>query len=464
MLKNFSIAVSPLRSHLCNRSHGRAAILATILFSGYFSELSGQEVLPMRRLSPAEPIFASPIPAGVSQAGPVYMAPIQNGIVQPSEARFFHAVPGAPNVLVAPSVTAPAKHVGSSAIDLNNLSPDILNCDVCRQRLGLPPKSNHVAGQAAEKSTSNSAPQTIPAPTNAGAQSTRPSVSANTALAEQPVRMLGSPGLISSLTAEQLAKEGLVVEEFKPPQTQPDAIQLSGLPLEVRQQFFKELDLPFGAKVMSANVAKPTLSQEPTEKGADVAKSEPSANNAEPATNTVAAPQTPANEGRSLGSPGIVAANDESEKVSEPLKAPLPPPSKEQVVAPEIAAAKALEEAIEKSVADAIDQSATQQQSLEKQQREFESRLSQMQAEWKERMLQADVANREALSLLERRTAEVSELQSLLQQQKDELAKVKEELGKQSKEAKKSPPATKKETRKKEAGKDRQPTKPTIDT
>ncbi len=39
----------------------------------------------------------------------------------------------------SPAVTT--QHVGSRIIDINNLPADILNCEVCRHRLGLPPLS-----------------------------------------------------------------------------------------------------------------------------------------------------------------------------------------------------------------------------------------------------------------------------------------------------------------------------------
>ena len=44
-------------------------------------------------------------------------------------------------VIQQPIPTTPTKHLGNGPIDMNNLSAEILNCEVCRQRLGLPPLS-----------------------------------------------------------------------------------------------------------------------------------------------------------------------------------------------------------------------------------------------------------------------------------------------------------------------------------
>ena len=133
-------------------------------------------------------------------------------------------------VIQQPIPTTPTKHLGKGPIDMDNLSVDILNCEVCRQRLGLPPLS--IANV-----------QRVPS----GAS---------------PVRTLGSPGLISSGTAQQMVAQGLIVQEFKPPQVPQDAIRLGDIPPEVRQQFLRSLDLPFGAKVMSAEIQSQKSSEE----------------------------------------------------------------------------------------------------------------------------------------------------------------------------------------------------------
>jgi hypothetical protein len=67
-------------------------------------------------------------------------------------------------------------------------------------------------------------------------------------------RTLGSPGLITANTAEQLERSGLVVEEFRPPQPRPEDLSLDGIPYEARQEFYRSLDLPAGSRVMSAQI------------------------------------------------------------------------------------------------------------------------------------------------------------------------------------------------------------------
>lgn len=126
-------------------------------------------------------------------------------------------------------------------VDISRLPADVLQCDVCRARLGLPLLGT-VSSTAMHDGTSATF---VPAP------------------------MLGSPGLISASVADQMAKHGLVVEEFKPPEPAANAINLEMLPRDARQQFMKDLDLPWGARVMSANVldsnssaVEPTVSSE----------------------------------------------------------------------------------------------------------------------------------------------------------------------------------------------------------
>lgn len=67
-------------------------------------------------------------------------------------------------------------------------------------------------------------------------------------------RGLGTPGLITSGAAERMQKSGLVVEEFRPPQPRAEDFSLDSLPPEARRQFYQQLDLPAGSRVMSARV------------------------------------------------------------------------------------------------------------------------------------------------------------------------------------------------------------------
>ena len=171
-------------------------------------------------------------------------------------------------VIQQPIPTTPTKHLGYGPIDMNNLSADILNCEVCRQRLGLPPLSRKtVQGVPSNQVISPNGlttvtPLIVAAPLNNVADAIPPKTASSPVPGASPVRTLGSPGLISSGTAEQMVAQGLVVQEFKPPQVPQDAIRLGDLPPEVRQQFLRSLDLPFGAKVMSAEIKSQNSSEE----------------------------------------------------------------------------------------------------------------------------------------------------------------------------------------------------------
>ncbi len=177
----------------------------------------------------------------------------------------------------APS--SPTQHLGSGPIDLNSLPADVLNCDVCRQRLGLPPLVSMHAPKPKPMAPIPSGAsivlrESVPAirgPKGEGVLPPTSSVSKDRPtqppfpslkLPSEPVAgpvlpMLGSPGLLSSQTADQLASQGLIVEEFRPPVPEEGAIRLEQLPLQARQQFLNELGLPLGARIMSANVLGP---------------------------------------------------------------------------------------------------------------------------------------------------------------------------------------------------------------
>ena len=52
-----------------------------------------------------------------------------------------------------------------------------------------------------------------------------------------------------------------------------------------------------------------------------------------------------------------------------------------------------------------------EQESLAKERKKMDAQLEQMQSKWQKRMELADATNKEALNMLEKRTAEVTELQ-----------------------------------------------------
>jgi hypothetical protein len=329
------------------------------------------------------------------------------------------------------------------------------------------------------------------------------------------VRMLGSPGLISSGTAAKMATEGLVVEEFLPPQPTPGAIQLDGIPLDVRQQFMHGLELPYGARVMSANVLGTTAPNTDNASGVTTAKSVP------PKSELVPSATEPASTPRALGAPGIVKLQEAASSVSSGQVSPQPPQleapgesaspradskpadteksqgdsyTDKQVAAPGVTSVterkvtsdtsptvntaqpsseyqmeqlaranaelqKKLEEMLQvqaRRQAEAERMLKDQAMQLEKERQLLATRVAQineqqksMQEEMQRRVVQADAANKEVLMMLERRTAEVSDLQARLKQQAAELAKYKE-----SKNGNSDKPTPKNNDKKKSSSKD----------
>jgi hypothetical protein len=459
----------------------------------------------------------------------------------------YHCVGFSQEIIYAsPSanVVTQVRHVGQGPIDLNNLPADVLNCEVCRQRLGLPPLQ---AGAAKVISPStNAVPTTISLPsmgtttnTNTNTNTTNPAPTTTAKMEQpravpssQPIRMLGSPGLMSSLTAEQMLNGGLVVEEFRPPQAPQDAVRLDGIPFEVRQQFLRSLELPMGAKVMSAKVVDPNA---PKESQTEIAESVPAVPNNASFTKLQELQPNPPIGSRSLGGPGIVSQSPVQQTVapapavaapSAPPTSPAPPtptptqsPSTisppprtiEQPVAPKsqndpqeaiATAAPAIPKPVapklenpakventpsvpksqfdelrqanellqrqlqdlaskeakqrnesEKIVADQLSTLAAERDAIKQQRLAMEEKLVKMQEEWQIRMAQSDAANKEVLSMLEKRTVEVTELQAKIQQQQAELAKAKAEM-----DAKAEKPDAKKKEKKKH------PIKPVIET
>ena len=153
----------------------------------------------------------------------------------------------APQQPIAPLQHVPSNHSGP--IDLSKYSSEVLNCAVCRERLGLP------ALRPSTETTMKAelvSPATIPTDSLPGQPADRlvkegdvlPKVGAT----------FGGSGLITAGAAKQLEASGMVIQEFRPPTPNPDDFRLETLPLDARQQFFQQLDLPNGARVMSAQI------------------------------------------------------------------------------------------------------------------------------------------------------------------------------------------------------------------
>ena len=302
--------------------------------------------------------------------------------------------------VLSPIKAAP-QHLGNGPIDLNNLPQDVLDCDVCRQRLGLPPRS-HLAGSKESQ------------PSQAGTG-----------------RILGSPGMMSSIVAEQMAQQGYVVEEFKPPQPEQNAIQLGDIPPEARERFLRSLNLPQGARVMSAEVKGQETSEQPASSNTNAS--------------LVAAEKDVAPN---------VRPSDLETITPDSLPSPNRPP--QPAVQIEIAAKEQL------VLVQTIDQLQKKLEEQSAEQSKLNALLERMQSENQKRMERADAANREALTMLEKRTAEVTELQLKLKSQQDAMEKM-ELKAKESND--KRPEPSKAEARKKEQnkGKGKKPNKPSGD-
>ena len=287
-------------------------------------------------------------------------------------------------VIQQPIPTTPTKHLGNGPIDMNNLSVDILNCEVCRQRLGLPPLS--IANV-----------QRVPS----GAS---------------PVHTLGSPGLISSGTAEQMVAQGFVVQEFKPPQVPQDAIRLGDIPPEVRQQFLRSLDLPFGAKVMSAEIKSKNSSEE--------SNSNPSESvQAEAVSKPV--PRSPQQKETALPNPAsqspALFVQPDSSKEQLQLKQTIEQLQKQLEEKTTAFTKKQFES--EHATAKKINILIAEREAVESERSKLKNQLVQTQAEWQNQLDKANAAQKEALMLLETRTAEVTELQLQLKSQLEANAK-----------------------------------------
>ena len=333
-----------------------------------------------------------------------------------------------------PSI-APQTHLGSGPIDVNNLSADILNCDVCRQRLGLPPL----------RSSPTLSSQTTSSPTTTQPTTTQSTLStpkkflaqpnAETVLPQTPdqplVPMLGSPGLISSGTASQMAALGFVVEEFKPPQAQPDAIRLGDIPPEVRQQFMKGLELPPGASILSAEIlgksGESTSSEISVETiaAAHAAKESVSAITQTVASVPLSSEVNPSVENKVSGATEIRELEPLPAKESPaPMRAETEAIAKTELAQSQMAELSKKQAEFEQVVAERNAAIIKEQESLAKERKKMDAQLEQMQSKWQKRMELADATNKEALNMLEKRTAEVTELQMQLKAQKEATAKM----------------------------------------
>ena len=304
------------------------------------------------------------------------------------------ARPNAGTVVLSPLRSVP-QHLGSGPIDMNNLPQDILDCDVCRQRLGLPPRNNMAGPKLPQQAMP---PQLAMSQQAVAQQLTTPSAGTG--------RMLGSPGMMSLIVAEQMAKQGYVVEEFKPPQAEQGAIQLGNIPPEARQQFMLSLDLPRGARVMSAEV-----------KGLETIK----------------------------------ASASKSDSESIPQSSPLPQPIQtvESQPKPQVDSVAKEQLALEQT----ISQLQTKLEGEATQHAKLTAMIERLKSESEKQMASADAANGEVLTMLEKRTAEVTELQLKLKSQQEAV----EKLELRSKEAERQKPRKSEAKKKANKSKEKKP-------
>lgn len=335
-------------------------------------------------------------------------------------------------VIQQPIPTTLTKHLGNGPIDMNNLSADILNCEVCRQRLGLPPL-NSATVQAvptnqviSPNGSTTVTPLIVASPLNNVADAIPPKSASSQMPGASPVRMLGSSGLISSGTAEQMASQGLIVQEFKPPQVPQDAIRLGDIPPEVRQQFLRSLDLPFGAKVMSAEIKVQNSSE-----GSDINTSESVQAEAvskpisqSPLQKETALP-TPTSQSPTTQTP---AASVQPDYVKEQLQLKQTVEQLQKQLEEQTAAFTKKQVESEQASSEKINSLIAEREEVESERSKLKNQLVQTQAEWQNQLNKANAAQKEALTLLETRTAEVTELQLQLKSQQEANAQLESRL------------------------------------
>ncbi len=293
--------------------------------------------------------------------------------------------------ILSPIRVAP-QHLGSGPIDLNNLPQDVLDCDVCRQRLGLPPRSN-LAGSK------------MPQPSQAGTG-----------------RILGSPGMMSSIVAEQMAQQGYE----QPVSSNPNA------------------SLSEGTRRKEGTLGTPGIVPQPetiTPKSATLGLGT--------AADKDAVPNVSKSESENTLSPPLT---QQPTPESQPTPNPLPQPVAQLDIA-------AREQFV---LVQTIDQLQKKLEEQAAEQSKLNAMLERLQSENQKRMELADAANREALTMLEKRTAEVTELQLKLKSQQDAMEKM-EWKAKESNDKRPEPSRAEAKKTEQNKGKGKKPNKPSVD-
>ena len=335
-----------------------------------------------------------------------------------------NSLPSATSIPAIPS--AQLQHVPSirsGPIDLSKYSSDVLNCAICRERLGLPALGPSTASankpELIQPTVSNPTQRFSP-PTQ---QVDRPASEGD--LAPKVGASFGASGLITAGAAKQMEASGLVIQEFRPPTPKPEDFRLETLPPEARKQFFQQLELPNGARVMSAQITSGNQ-----EKGsATVIDAPTSPESIEPVRNPKeTAPSIAANvQAPAVAKEETLQAAIKANEASIPLPIPLPIPTPIPAPDPSAAMADTLQ-AVEQMKAE--NSKLAEQLAAASKEREKLQEMMRVQSEsFEKKMAEIERSNQETAKMLEARTLEVTELQNKLQAQPKSQKKPKPDSG-----------------------------------
>ncbi|MFN9416248.1 MAG: hypothetical protein ACK578_01945 [Pirellula sp.] len=315
-----------------------------------------------------------------------------------------NTIPSATSIAAFPN--AQLQHVPSirsGPIDLSKYSSDVLNCAICRERLGLPALVPSAASTNKPELIQPSASNPTQRFTPSTQQVNRPASEGD--LAPKVGASFGASGLITAGTAKQLEASGLVIQEFRPPTPKPEDFRLESLPPEARKQFFQQLELPNGAKVMSAQIMSGHQ-----EKGDATVIDAPTS------PETIAPVRSPKETAPSIDANVQAPAVAQEETLQPAIKtneAPIPSP----IPAPDRSAAMAATlQAVEQMKAENL--KLAEQLAVAAKEREKLQEMIRVQSEsFEKKMAEIERSNQETAKMLEARTLEVTELQNQLKAQ-----------------------------------------------
>jgi hypothetical protein len=301
--------------------------------------------------------------------------------------------------------------IRSGPIDLSKYSSDVLNCAICRERLGLPALGPSTASANKPELIQPSASIPTQRFTPPNQQVDRPASEGD--LAPKVGASFGASGLITAGAAKQMEASGLVIQEFRPPTPKPEDFRLETLPPEARKQFFQQLELPNGARVMSAqimsgNQEKGSANLTDSSTGSETIKLD-----GEPKET---APSVPAN----TQAPAV-AKEETLQPANTPKEAPIPAPDRSAAMVDTL-------EIVEQMKAE--NSKLAEQLAVAAKEREKLQEMVRVQSEsFEKKMAEIERSNQETAKMLEARTLEVTELQNKLQAQPKSQKKPKADSG-----------------------------------